>query len=235
MSETTKSKRKLEWVQLNRCRTMAVLSSLVCKTYECSSDEGEDFWSTEITLKGDILDGTDMIGFDSQHQAQEWCQEYVDDLPDDFLITSLYSDNQDANRDFMRSVGQPVRDTPGMPSEEQRLSQFKIIFEEVLELADGWGITVENYGYGLGGLVLEIDDEDADLIKTADALADVAYTIDGAANASGIALQPILDEVCANNMLKVDKGEMVDGKLIKPKDHPVPDIEGLLKQQGWSK
>jgi len=192
-----------------------------------------DIWDTSKSGLPVFSDGN----FRSEQSAKWFCEEYLR-CP---LLMEM-SETQRSNREFMQGCGQVVRDTPGDPGAEARLSQFKIIFEEVLELVYALNIEVTPTLGGCPADEMRCYSFDVDnckhhtfnLTEIVDALADIIYTCLGMANACGIAMKPILDEVCENNLLKLNTGTMnAEGKLVKRPDHPKPDIKGLLKNQGW--
>ncbi len=68
----------------------------------------------------------------------------------------------------------------------------------------------------------------------ADALADISVVNYGAFVACGIHAEPVLLCVDENNLLKIRNGHTDEhGKFQKPKDHPAPDIAGVLRALGW--
>jgi predicted HAD superfamily Cof-like phosphohydrolase len=69
-----------------------------------------------------------------------------------------------------------------------------------------------------------------DLTEVADALADLAYVIYGAAVSFGIDLRPVFAEVHRTNMAKVGGGERADGKVLKPEGWEPPEIAPLLER-----
>ena len=93
--------------------------------------------------------------------------------------------------------------------------RIELIEEELQELKDGI--------------------EEHDIIKIADALADLKYVVDGAGIAFGIDLEPIFAEVHRSNMTKVGGHKREDGKWIKPNDYEPPDILGVIAEQICSK
>ena len=77
-----------------------------------------------------------------------------------------------------------------------------------------------------------------DLVKTADALADILYVVYGAAAAFGIGIDEVFDEVHESNMSKLDEnGQPIYselGKVMKGPYYFEPKIyKILLKQRGW--
>ena len=69
--------------------------------------------------------------------------------------------------------------------------------------------------------------------EVADGCADVAVVTTGTLTAHGIADCLLQEEVDNNNLLKFAEGYRIDegGKLIKPPNHPLPDIQGILDAQ----
>lgn len=184
--------------------------------------------------------------FYDEESAIEYCQDMVNSITEEQFLRMHMDPHQLSVREFMRGAGQPVRDTPGMPDEDWRVKQARIMLEET------WETITQGLGLSFG---MAIDDsfklyfpmnkdqfkqcltvkpvQEPNLSEATDGVADEIYTRLGLANMMGVAIQPIMGEVCKNNLEKLGKGEMVDGKLIKPEGHVAPDISGLLKEQGW--
>lgn len=119
--------------------------------------------------------------------------------------------------DFHKTYGMGIRETPELeiPTRQMRL-------ELVLEEADEYKEASEN----------------DDFIEVADALADLVYVAYGAAIEHGIDLDHVLEEVQRSNMSKLhhETGLPIyreDGKVLKGQNFTPPDIETILKQQGW--
>lgn len=76
-----------------------------------------------------------------------------------------------------------------------------------------------------------------DMVEMADALADLAYVVFGAAVTLGINLQPIFQEVHRSNMTKIWPDGTVHkddvGKVIKPPSYSPAAVEEELYLQGW--
>jgi predicted HAD superfamily Cof-like phosphohydrolase len=75
-----------------------------------------------------------------------------------------------------------------------------------------------------------------DLVEIADALGDILYVVYGAANAYGIDMEPIFNEIHASNMKKVDPetGKVryrEDGKVLKPKGWQKPRLAPIIEAQ----
>ena len=117
-------------------------------------------------------------------------------------------------REFHEVYGCPTRETPGIdvPEVDMRLA---LIDEEVGELR--WALAA------------------GDVVETADALADIAYVVFGAALTFGIDLDAVLAEVHRSNMSKLGlDGKPVyreDGKVLKGPGYFRPDVRGVLDAQ----
>lgn len=145
-------------------------------------------------------------------------------------------------RRLNRVFGNPCPSSPQVPTKAEFLRQFRIIFEEVLELARSGGIAIRPYAMSR---LNNLDDYDfiidapnspaIDLVEAMDAVADISVTNTGMAALCGVALTPILEAVDSNNLAKLAGGhrDPTSGKWIKPANHPKPPIELLLKMQGW--
>ena len=73
------------------------------------------------------------------------------------------------------------------------------------------------------------------LVAIADGCADLSVVTIGTLVACGIPDRDLLWEVDVNNLKKFAPGLTIreDGKLIRPPDHPPPDIERVLREAGW--
>lgn len=144
---------------------------------------------------------------------------------------------QNSVKMFMELAKQPVLDKPEVPAEETRLLGMRLVAEEAFfELAESLGIELwHDCGSMLGGLKrMELaTDGEPNLVEIADAIADGIYVLLWVANAHGIDVEPILDEVCKNNLAKFGPGHSFgpDGKLVKPPGFKGPDIAALLEFQ----
>ncbi len=72
-----------------------------------------------------------------------------------------------------------------------------------------------------------------DIAALADACADLAYVVEGTNLEFGINGDEIMAEVHRANMTKAGGGKDEHGKAIKPPGWTPPDIEGVLRKQGW--
>lgn len=119
--------------------------------------------------------------------------------------------------EFHVTYSQPIRETPVLDIPARRM-RLELILEEAEEYREA--------------------EQQGDLVEMADALADLVYVAYGAAIEHGIDLDAVLEEVQRSNLSKLhhETGLPIyreDGKVLKGKNFFSPDIENVLKQQGW--
>jgi len=122
---------------------------------------------------------------------------------------SFYTDVQN----FHQAFGQRIGEKPEFPDREERILRRKLITEEFDELTDAEFAN--------------------DLVKVADALADLIYIACGTAVSYGIPLDDVFAEVHRSNMAKLVDGKVIrraDGKVQKPEGWTAPDIKGVLEK-----
>lgn len=132
--------------------------------------------------------------------------------------------------EFHRAMGQPIADKPTDPDFRRVRLRLRLIAEEFAEFcaAIGYPIDLPDFDASWNGSF--------DMVKAADALADLDYVIEGTRLEFGINGQPIADEVHRSNMSKLLDGKPVirdDGKILKGPNFAPPDIAGELRKQGW--
>jgi len=119
---------------------------------------------------------------------------------------------------FMVRTGQDVPQFPTEPAVPVAILRVKLIAEELSELADALGLKME-FKKHERGFFLSVDGpsgEDVDLVLAEYAMADIAYSANiGTAVATGIDLEPVMEEVHEANMTKFIDGHCADGKWIK--------------------
>ncbi len=145
-------------------------------------------------------------------------------------------------REFMAAFNQAMPDKPQWPDQETMDLRVRLEAEEFCErLRDsGYTFIMKINEPIFDGTILyrniffsaKDEREVRSLAKTADALIDQIYVIVGALLAMGIDMWPLWDAVQQANMAKAG-GPVVNGKQMKPEGWKAPDIEGLLKEQGW--
>lgn len=118
---------------------------------------------------------------------------------------------QEKVKEFMVAFEQECPSRPTVTDEKTRKLRVKLLLEEVLELAEASAVSIkDSLGHEIllkdlknGKINLEINSNTPDIVGVADALADISYVNYGAANAYGIDLQPIEEEVHNSNMTKL--------------------------------
>lgn len=107
--------------------------------------------------------------------------------------------------EFHRHVGATIADVPQL-GESTDLDRCEFIAEEARELREA--VT------------------SGDLVGVADALADLAYVVYGAALHFGIDLDAAIAEVHRSNMTKSPAG---DGKAVKGPSYSPPELVGIVR------
>lgn len=113
--------------------------------------------------------------------------------------------------DFMRAMGQCVRDRPGLASAAETALRAELINEEAAE-------TVRAL-------------ESGDLVGIADGCIDLIYVAIGCMLAHGIDPQCVWDAVHKANMAKASGPVRPDGKRLKPPGWTPPDVASALDAQ----
>lgn len=124
---------------------------------------------------------------------------------------------QEQVREFHEKFGVPILPLPAEPPVGRVILRWRLIKEEVDELARSLG----QLGAASG----------LDLARVADDLADIAYVVEGACLEFGIDSAAVLAEVHRANMAKVGGPVREDGKILKPEGWKPPDIAGVLARQ----
>lgn len=118
-------------------------------------------------------------------------------------------------RDFQVLLGQSVQDYPGLIDAEDAGLRIALIAEEFNEL------------------IAAIASED--IVAIADALGDLKYVVEGAANGYGIDLEPVFLEIHRSNLEKLGPNGFVvrreDGKILKPEGWKSPDLKSIIEKQ----
>lgn len=173
-------------------------------------------------------------------------EELINDIRDLRLVLikdkELSTEHQARINEFMEKAKQELPHKPTIPSREVGYLRAALILEEAFELInEGLGIDICVEEKDGEYRVLEFNDlrlrsfNIADMIKIADGCADLSVVNIGTLSACGIKDKPLLEAVDKNNLEKFGPGHSIieDGKLIKPENHKPPDIEKVLRDQGW--
>lgn len=123
---------------------------------------------------------------------------------------------QKAVKEFHEVMGMEDHKTPTLVDAETAGLRIAIIAEEFNEL--------------IKGIAKE------DLVEIADALGDILYVVYGCANAYGIDMEPIFNEIHDSNMKKIDPetGKVryrEDGKVLKPEGWKKPRLAPIIEAQ----
>jgi predicted HAD superfamily Cof-like phosphohydrolase len=115
-------------------------------------------------------------------------------------------------KEFHHRFGEFIRSSPGLVDEATRELRIRLIREEMREF--------EKAAY------------DKNLVKIADALADLLYVIYGTGVSYGIDLEPIFREVHESNISKGDPNVLrtTNGKILKAKNWKPPDLQPILEK-----
>lgn len=150
-------------------------------------------------------------------------------------------------KQFMRGAGQTIREVPTVPTQQELRARCALQLEEALEFCQACG-------YDINYLTLDSDEScpvdarevsnmlldhiessmdgdtpiEPDIVAIIDAAADSIVIATGTFVACGVKDIPVLNEVMENNLQKIAKGRLVDGKFVKPEGHQPPDINQLI-------
>lgn len=120
--------------------------------------------------------------------------------------------NSENVKEFMLVMGQTVKASPELVSDETASLRLALIEEEFIEL--------------------QIAITEDDLVGVADALTDLLYVVYGAAHAYGLDIDACFNEVHTSNMTKIQADGTVlknaAGKVIKPPTYRPPNLESIV-------
>jgi predicted HAD superfamily Cof-like phosphohydrolase len=113
-------------------------------------------------------------------------------------------------REFHQRFGEFIRSSPGLVDEATRELRIRLIREETDEF--------------------EKAANEGNLVKVADALADILYVTYGTGVSYGIDLDPIFRAVHESNMSKGDPKVLrtSNGKILKAKNYKPPELRQIL-------
>lgn len=131
--------------------------------------------------------------------------------------------------EFHQAFGHPVEHRPVEPSIEQRMLRVRLIAEELVGLADAFGVTLQ-VTHRIN--VAAKPTPRYDPVEAADALGDLRYVVDGGNLICGFPGERVLAEIHRSNMSKLgEDGKPVlreDGKVLKGSNYTPPDIASVL-------
>lgn len=135
---------------------------------------------------------------------------------------------------FHDAMDVPVKEVPAVPSEDRVRLRLSLIAEEFFEVMEAaLGEVHVCYAKVLVMAAIKHVTPQVDLPKFADGLTDLDYVNEGTRLEFGIDGGPVLEEVHAANMRKTNGPIRDDGKRLKPPRWVGPDIERVLRDQGW--
>jgi len=135
---------------------------------------------------------------------------------------------------FALAFGYPVRTRITEPTADEVALRLQLITEEFLELLEAhgapglirseiWERVTKWVEWQRGGPGFRVD-----IVKAADALADMDFVNEGHRLTMGIPRQAVANEVSRSNLAKVGGEHDTNGKLQKPPGWTPPDIDGVL-------
>lgn len=145
----------------------------------------------------------------------------------------------EAVRNFMLAAGQPVRDVPTAPPDEEVRKRARFLIEEVQEalesmfdVPDGGSM---HYAFKLIRMAFSHYSVKVDLPNLARELTDISYVTIGTQLTFGLPKEACFDEVAEANHRKVADGTVLEGgKVVKPAGWTPPDLEKVLRAHGWT-
>lgn len=159
----------------------------------------------------------------------------------ELLEQARASDRRAHVQAFFRIANQTARETPGVPSEaELRLGLSLIVEEGILELLPAALDIDTEYDHDwvlvrdLLHRFIERAPARVRLVPLMDATIDIDYVVEGLRVRCGVGGAQLWTEVHAKNMAKQGgPKDPVTGKQLKPDGWTPPDIDRLLREQGW--
>jgi predicted HAD superfamily Cof-like phosphohydrolase len=140
-------------------------------------------------------------------------------------------------KEFMEKAGQKCPEKPQTISAADRILRVRLLLEEVFELAHASRVTIDNsrsmYGVSFEDFDIYAFGDEVDLVEVADALGDINYVSYGAANAYGIDMEPIEEEVQRSNMSKFIDGYRNEktGKWEKGQSYTPVNLKPIIEKQ----
>jgi predicted HAD superfamily Cof-like phosphohydrolase len=125
------------------------------------------------------------------------------------MDTRHMSPQQEMVKAFHKAFGILIHDKPTIPDIGTRILRYKLIKEELDELDEAL--------------------YNNDIVKTADAIADLLYVVYGTAVSCGIDIEPIFNEVHRSNMTKGKLQE--NGKPEKLANYSPANLKPILDEQ----
>lgn len=144
--------------------------------------------------------------------------------------------------EFHKAFGQAIGDKPAVPSDDVVRLRVSLIMEEAFEAFEAAYSTLDSHDAILEAkkgaqLLIGTLKPSMDLVEFIDACQDLDYVVEGARLTCGVNGEPCAVEVHRSNLSKLGAdGKPVkrsDGKVTKGPSYSPPDIEAMLRSQGW--
>lgn len=138
---------------------------------------------------------------------------------------------------FHRKFAHPVLPVPIVPADRVIRKRLAFIVEEVFEAIEACTYSERDHNTNRA-LKKQVTDlirtmgMEVDLPELVDALGDIDYMVEGTRLECGVNGMEISNEIQRANMSKSTE-KTPEGKTVKPEGWTPPDIEGVLKEQGW--
>jgi predicted HAD superfamily Cof-like phosphohydrolase len=139
--------------------------------------------------------------------------------------------------EFHEVMAVPVLAEPTVPTDDRVRLRCRLIAEECIEFLEACYPYAHDTIKALRAEIAYLTNPDVyhairvSLPEAADALADIAYVVEGTNLEFGIDGAAVLSEVHRANMAKADGPVREDGKRLKPPNWVGPDIAAVLARQ----
>jgi predicted HAD superfamily Cof-like phosphohydrolase len=168
------------------------------------------------------------------------CEDAYHDGFDDGFVTG-YLHESDLVEEFHRKAGQPVREVPQCPPDEEVRLRLRLLAEEFRELLEACGANpdavhnVDIFTTQAINSVLAEEGDEVDMVAVADALTDIHFVNVGSFLSFGLPKEVLFDAVSDSNATKFQDGvAMVGGKVAKGPSFKPPNIRAVLVEAGWN-
>lgn len=140
-------------------------------------------------------------------------------------------------KDMMIGFGQEVKTKPEIPDEKTIELRKSLCCEEFHEMMEGMGVifSPDDNLSDLNDAFYFPRENNVDLVKLADGIADLIVVVLGTAHAFGIPIEKVWNEVHRTNMEKLKGPVREDGKRLKPEGWQPPNIKQILLDHGMGK
>jgi predicted HAD superfamily Cof-like phosphohydrolase len=134
---------------------------------------------------------------------------------------------------FNRKIGLPTNSVPVVPDDATVRSRLLLSASELCEQLQACFHLNPAIEHALLDEIRYAGKLRVRLPEIVDAWADSSFANQGSAIIFGVDMKPIAREVARSNMTKKRENLRADGSIIKDADFSPPQIERLLREQGW--